>query len=266
MSSIQAILKMAGARQPTPRTVTPVTCEKQLVIMVGLPGSGKTTKTIQEINKKNKGLGLVPQPNPFYPEEDIESSTQETSTTDSVDAACAAGTESIAVGSSSTPKLRAIACSADNYPGLYSPEGQITDLGLLPAAHDWCQRSVQECMEKGYEIYLDNTNVRPELWISYLEMAQHHGYKVNIVIPTNKLLYYEASGRNTFETQFTYLKTIRCSGTKRIPEHSMTIMNTQCSGAISFVAMNKGTCGTDPTMWITACSRYTPPNTRYSRR
>ncbi len=269
MSSLQSILKMAGRSSSTPST-TIMSCERQLVIMVGIPGSGKTTKTIQEINKKNKGMGLDPQPNPFYPEEVIETSTetiQETTqeTNQEAGAACAAASSS-SISTTPTTKVRAIGCSADNYPGLYTPEGQITDLGLLPSAHEWCQRSVEECMEKGHEIYLDNTNLRPEFWVDYLRLAQTHGYKVKIVIPTNKLLYYEASGKNTFDQQLAHLKTVRCSGSRRIPEHAMNTMYSQFVSTINFVGLNKGSCGTDPSRWLAVCSRYRPSATSYSRR
>ena len=49
---------------------------------------------------------------------------------------------------------------------------------LLWKAHKWCQDQVKKVMEKGVNLIVSNTNVKPSDRKAYFQMADEYGYKV----------------------------------------------------------------------------------------
>lgn len=51
----------------------------------------------------------------------------------------------------------------------------------LPAAHAWCQRTVEEHMKKGHNAIVSNTFTRKWEIEPYIELAKKYGHQVQIV-------------------------------------------------------------------------------------
>ena len=49
---------------------------------------------------------------------------------------------------------------------------------LLPKAHQWCQDGVRNILDKGLNVIVSNTNIRPRDRAPYFKMAKEYGYKV----------------------------------------------------------------------------------------
>ena len=49
---------------------------------------------------------------------------------------------------------------------------------LLPKAHQWCQDGVRNILDKGLNVIVSNTNIRPRERAPYFKMAKEYGYKV----------------------------------------------------------------------------------------
>jgi len=66
---------------------------------------------------------------------------------------------------------------------------------LLPNAHKWCQKQVEDSMKNGIsDIFQSNTNLNPCDMIVYLRLAYIYKYKVNIHIPNEgQFLQYETN-------------------------------------------------------------------------
>lgn len=66
---------------------------------------------------------------------------------------------------------------------------------LLPNAHKWCQKQVEDSMKNGIsDIFQSNTNLNPCDMIVYLKLAYTYNYKVNIHIPNEgQFLQYETN-------------------------------------------------------------------------
>ena len=79
-------------------------------------------------------------------------------------------------------------CSADDYPGLYSPDGTfnggkiVGNLPLIAVAHQWCQQQVKQRCESGVKI-IAVANTFCERWEAtpYYEIGAMHGYLVQRV-------------------------------------------------------------------------------------
>ncbi len=212
--------------------------KKELTFMIEISGSGKSTKARNDVNALNKKAGLTVDPN-----------FSDDTFTQSED------------GIPATPETRAFVCSADNYPDLYNAEGQI-NFQLLPTAHEWCLQSVRMCMEGGHQVYLDNTNIRPDLWGPYLELAKEFGYSVRILCPTNKLLFYEVRGKDRQDLQLAHVIGVRSRGSKIIPTPKIQEMERLFTHTLSWILPSKSKCGTDPDKWLQAIQTWALPVVR----
>ena len=114
-------------------------------------------------------------------------------------------------------------------------------------------------MEGGHQIYLDNTNIRPDLWGDYLESAKEFGYTVRILTPTNKLLFYEVRGKDRHDQQLAHVIGIRTRGSKIIPANKIEEMEKLFTHTLSWILPNKSKCGTDPEKWLQASKSWAPP-------
>ncbi len=224
--------------------------KKELTIMVGISGSGKSTKSRNDVNSLNKKAGLTVDPN--FSEEAILAASTGTSAT--------SGTSTTSTDHQSNPITRAFVCSADNFPGLYT-DGQI-NFRLLGDAHEWCYQSVRMCMEGGHQVYLDNTNLRLDLWKDYLNLAKEFGYSVRILTPSNKLLFYELRGKERQDQQLNHVIAIRSTGSKIIPADKIREMESLFTYTMSVILPNKSRCGTDPDKWLQIAESWTPPTIR----
>jgi predicted kinase len=224
--------------------------KKELTFMVGISGSGKSTKARNEVNALNKKAGLTVDPN-FS--EDAITGTIPAGSTDSTDGAGAGS------GQESVPTTRAFVCSADNFPDLYT-DGRI-NFGLLGDAHSWCYQSVRMCMEGGHQVYLDNTNLRPDHWVDYLNLAKEFGYTVRMLTPTNKLLFYEVRGKDRQDQQLSHVVAVRSTGSKVIPADKIREMESLFMNTMSTILPAKSRCGSDPDKWLQVAESWVPPRT-----
>lgn len=230
---MQSTLKTASGN-PISAIQTQRLPKRELVLMFGIPGSGKSTKARYDVSLINRNVGLPADTDPNFNEfgEDITFVSEDGS----------------AYISRSRRSIRAYICSADNYPDLYMDDR--INMSLLTSAHDWCQQSVIWCMENGHQIYLDNTNLKPEHWVSYLEIARNFGYTVRFLTPSNKLLFYNIEGVNHFDAQLEYLIRIRSHSSRMIPEKTIRNMYSQYMAVYKIIKNNKLLCGTNPNKWL----------------
>ncbi len=246
------ILAKLRLKQPLEFKMSTPIFKKELTIMVGIPGSGKTTKARNDVNALNKKAGLTVEPN-FSEDAIIGSSQSADSQTDS------AGSAGAGSGQQSVPTTRAFVCSADNFPDLYT-DGKI-NFRLLGDAHAWCLQSVRMCMEGGHQVYLDNTNLRPDQWVDYLYLAKEFGYSVRILTPTNKLLFYEVKGKDRQDLQLAHVVTVRSTGAKVIPTDKIREMESLFMNTMSTILSSKSRCGSDPDKWLQVAQSWVPPRT-----
>jgi len=69
-------------------------------------------------------------------------------------------------------------CEADDFWYLIGQGEYAFNPKLLPRAHDWCQRWAKSLMEKGNNLIVSNTNIKPSDRKAYFNMADEYGYKV----------------------------------------------------------------------------------------
>jgi predicted kinase len=122
-------------------------------------------------------------------------------------------------------------CEADKFPGLYNARGDI-DFKKSASAHASCKLCVENLMtvkepiivQANTNLNLGNKGIKP-----YIEMARKYNYEVDIILPTDDLLYFnidkegKLSPEQKREMQIKHLKdarNIRSSdreGFKRVP-------------------------------------------------
>lgn len=70
--------------------------------------------------------------------------------------------------------------AADNMPGLYV--NGIYQFGLQQNSHRWCESQVERWMRQGKStIGVHNTNTKRKYYESYINMAHHYGYVVQVI-------------------------------------------------------------------------------------
>jgi predicted kinase len=122
-------------------------------------------------------------------------------------------------------------CEADKFPGLYNARGDI-DFKKSASAHSSCKSCVEDLMrvkepiivQANTNLNLGNKGIKP-----YIEMARDYDYEVDIILPTDDLLYFnidkegKLSPEEKREMQIKHLKEARrvrssdTEGFKRIP-------------------------------------------------
>lgn len=243
---------------------------RELIIMVGIPGCGKSTKAINDANRLNQSIGLRVDPN-FSEEAIVHAPTatmpvgpiiksgemkevEEIGETEETKEMSDQTISPVQSGSDPKPEPqipRVFICSADNFPGLYT-RGHLNK-SMLQDAHVWCIGSVRICMENDHQVILDNTNLNMDHWIPYLELAKEFGYTIRICVPSKKLLFYDVKGKDRSELQLAYLIQVRSKGSKIIPESTMRTFDKMFLNTLSVINTNKSSCGSDPHKWLTLC-------------
>lgn len=143
-----------------------------------------------------------------------------------------------------------IRVSADDFPGLYKPDGSIC-FPKLKLAHAWCLDMVREAMGRGQTIYLDNTNLQPGFWIQYLELAIQYGYKVQFVLPTHLYFHYEnPEVPQEREAQIDFMCKVRSKGEKVVPADVIKRMERDFNTVKVLIEENMTECADDPVMWL----------------
>lgn len=122
-------------------------------------------------------------------------------------------------------------CEADKFPGLYNARGDI-DFKKSAAAHASCKLCVDNLMKAREPIIVQantNLNLGSKGIKPYIEMARKYNYEVDIILPTDDLLYFNIDKEGKMlpeqkrEMQIKHLKEARSvrssdvSGFKRVP-------------------------------------------------
>jgi len=80
-----------------------------------------------------------------------------------------------------TGTIERVAISADDY---FTDDNDhyVFDHSKLSEAHDWCKAEVESCAKEGYEVIVVHNTFTKRWEVSpYMEIAQRHGYRVQII-------------------------------------------------------------------------------------
>lgn len=78
-----------------------------------------------------------------------------------------------------------IAIAADDYH--YDEDGNYNfKFENLKAAHQWCQKSVEDLMSHGFDVVVHNTNTTDKEIRPYLELAEGYDYRVVSLVVENR--------------------------------------------------------------------------------